>query len=403
MENSIENESRLYRLKWRAFLINVAYDIFGDGFYTVHPKDGADETKRLRSRECFGILRGYSGNNEFGRERISRWRSGMNSGDMDKKSEFITKCMTYLEECEERLTPSTPVWWKTEAEDLQFYRESSGGRSDKYWFVHLFVLSISTMGYHAGLDEYGWPKAGTFDSHDIEVELPRLFGKYFNLLCSPEGSLYDCMEEEEIVVNGRLPSPFNSHWNEYVYTDGRYSMSPARVLIHWKFDSKKTAFAWPLESFRKRCNAICGETDNDIAGKILCRLFTEKIDKEGEPTGEVKNYEDLVSSDEPHVRKWGTFKECFSYYSRGLEGDTYTPTFTVAVLGKKQARRLTVEQIDRLFLAFLVFQSEMMAAFLLNNTLAVLRKHLTPEAVESVFAVWRERIPNADKLPEIVL
>ena len=44
-----------------------------------------------------------------------------------------------------------------------------------------------------------------------------------------------------------------------------------------------------------------------------------------------------------------------------------------------------------------------MAAFLLNNTLAVLREHLTPEAVESVFAVWRERIPNGDKLPEIVL
>lgn len=48
------------------------------------------------------------------------------------------------------------------------------------------------------------------------------------------------------------------------------------------------------------------------------------------------------------------------------------------------------EQIDEAFLAFLVFQSEMMAAFVLNNTMHFMYKNLSQEAVESVLSVWRE-------------
>ncbi len=382
----------------------MAYDIFGEGFYAVHPKESNYETGRFKSRDCFGVFSGYSCNKKFGREYISRIKSGMANEDMDKASESIAKCMTYLEECEEKLSSSFPPWWKTGKESRQFYRESTGGRSDKYWFVHLFVLSISTMGYHAGLDEYGWLKTGTFENHDIEVELPRLFGKYFNLLGSPEVSLDDCMEEEEIFINRRLSSPFNSRFDgNYCYIDGRYTMSPARVLLHWKNKSKKTAFAWPLETFINRCSDICGVDGKDFAEKILKRIFGEKRNREGESTGEVTNYEDLLSSDKIHVRKWTTFEGCFAYYSRGLEDDDYTPSFTSDILGKNIAGSLSPDQTDRLFLAFLVFQSEMMAAFLLNNTVSVLLRYLSSEAVENVLAVWRERLPNGDKLPDVAL
>lgn len=404
MEKSIENESRLYQLKWKAFLINMAYDIFGEGFYAVHPKESRYKVKRLKPRDCFGILRGYSFNNMFGRETISRLKSAMNNEDMDKADESITKCMTYLEECEEKLTPSCPPWWKTKKEPRQFYRESSRGRSDKYFFVHLFVLSISTMGYHAGFDGYGWPKAGTFDSRDIEDLLPQLFGKYFYLSCPPDGSFYDIMEEEEVLINRRLSSPFNSYWDgKASYTDGRYSMSPVRVFMHWECNSKRTAFAWTLETFRNRCKDICGTDWKNFVEKILRRIFGEKKDINGERTGEIANYEDLLSSDKPHVRKWTTFENCFVYYSRGLEEDDYTPTFTADILGKKLAESLSCEQTDRLFLAFLVFQSEMLSAFLLNNTFTVLRKNLSSEAVENVLAVWRERLTNGYRLPDVVL
>ena len=133
------------------------------------------------------------------------------------------------------------------------------------------------------------------------------------------------------------------------------------------------------------------------------RIFGKKKDINGELSGEIANYEDLLRSDKPHVRKWTTFENCFVYYSRGLEKDDYTHTFTSDILGKKLAESLSREQTDRLFLAFLVFQSEMLAAFLLNNTFSVLRNYLSSEVAGNVFEVWKERLTNGCKLPDVKL
>ena len=45
----------------------------------------------------------------------------------------------------------------------------------------------------------------------------------------------------------------------------------------------------------------------------------------------------------------------------------------------------------------------MMAAYLLENTRAVLLDHLSPEAVDTVFTVWNERLPTGDRAPVIVV
>ena len=132
MENTRENEFRLYQLKWQAFLVNIAYEILGEGFYAVHPHKSKAETRKLEPRECFGILKGYSVNGAFTREQFSRWRSAMNSDDLEEAAKAIKQSITYLQECEEKIAPSASVWWESSSDETQFFRESSGGRSDKY-------------------------------------------------------------------------------------------------------------------------------------------------------------------------------------------------------------------------------------------------------------------------------
>ena len=104
LENTREYESRLYQLKWQAFLVNIAYEILGEGFYAVHPHKSKAETRKLEPRECFGILRGYSVNGAFTREQFSRWRSAMNSDDLEEAAKAIKQSMTYLEECDKKIT-----------------------------------------------------------------------------------------------------------------------------------------------------------------------------------------------------------------------------------------------------------------------------------------------------------
>ena len=391
METTNETEAILYRRKWQAFLVDLAYDICGEGFYSVHPRKSDGETKNLHRRECFGVIHGFSMNGAVRRESVTRWRSAMNSEDLGKASDAISKRMTYLEECEERITPSAGVWWNFKEEKIQFFKEEDDGRTDKYWFFHLFVCSISTMCYHAGRDEYEWLKFCSFDKNAVERELPKLFGKYFNLWGSQEGSLCDTMEKEEVFINDRLHSPFVKHWDEKsAYIDGRYTMAPARILANWDSSSGKSFFAWPIDSFRQRCLDVFGAEGKILADGMMKKLFGEKKDQD-----DIANIEDLVSPKEPHVRKWTTFEGLFIYYCRGLSEYDYPRKFTTDILSMVVTKKHSDEQLDRLFLAFLVFQSEMMAAYLLENTYAVLCKNLPRESVDAIISVWKERLPNS--------
>lgn len=393
---SQENEIRLYQLHWKACLVKLAYEILGDGFYNVHPRKGRNEKKNLYFRECFSILKGYSVNGSVTRETLSRWHTAMASNEVDPLGSAVAKCMTYLEECIERLTNSVPPFWKSSDDELQFFRESDGGLSDKYWCAELFRSSISTMGMHAGLDEYHWPIAGIFDSDAVKQELPRLFGKYWGVFYSAGD---DGGEKEEWCIASRLKGSSSDGDDElkpFYYTDGRYTQAPMRVFLNWNSNGKKSFFAWPISSFKERCSTICD--DKSLSEDILKNLFDRKDDAD-----EIKNIEDIICPKDFHVRKWTSFEKCFAYYSRGLPGDEFKFTFPDHVLGKDWKEKLSEGQLDRLFLAFLVFQSEMMAAYLLENTRAVLLNCLSAETVESIFDTWRKQLPEKDKLLEPAL
>ena len=379
-----EKDTLIYELHWKTFLVNMAFDILGDGFYTVHPRN-CTVKGHLKPRTCFGIIHGYSANGFISREQLSRLRKEMSSEDLDKSEVAIAKCFTYLMECAERVYPSTPPWWDISNDEPQFFRENDGGLSDKYWLLDCFFRSIGHMGYNAPLDEYGWPKARAFDRMEIERELPRLLGKYFHL--SFGYGIGDCCEKEEwrIAASKRLGEyiPIKPDTQPFGYDDGRYSLAAQRVFENWELDSKKSFFAWPIKSFEKKLEDIDGE--KELYNIILKKLFGGKDDSDG-----VKNIEDLITPRKLHPRKWKTFERCFRYYSRALPGDDYPCTFGKELLDEKMISCFSDEQIDEAVLAFLVFQSEMMAAFVLNNTMHFMYKNLSQEAVESVLSVWRE-------------
>ena len=400
MDNSKEEEARLYSLRWKAFLVNMASEIFGAGFYDVHAQNTKTEGKRHKPRECFGILRGYSVNGSVARETLSRWKSDMNSDDLDKASEAIEKYWTYLQECAERVHPSVGVWWNTPpsssgSNGTQFFRESDGGLSDKYLSIDQLVSSINSMGCNAGFDADGMAESCAFDEQAIQRELPRLFEEYFDLLWSEKGSCYDGAEKEEwdIASLNDTEKTGNTGTEEiphFTYRDGRYSKAPLRVFWNWNSSSGESFFAWPIRELKRKCLEICG--DDKVYTVIMKKLFGEKKGLDGEAVDDVKNIEDIIRPKDVHVRKWSSFEDCFVYYSRGRVADD-SFKFTSGILGKETAS-LTERQIDDAFLAFLTFQSEMMAAYLLENTRAVLLSHLSPEIVEDIFSKWREKYPN---------
>ncbi len=400
MDNSKEEGARLYSLRWKAFLVNLASEIFGAGFYDVHAQKTKTEGKRTKPRVCFGILRGYSVNGSVARETLSRWKSDMNSDDLDKASDAIEKYWTYLQECAERVHPSVGVWWNPSPSSsgscgTQFFRESDGGLSDKYLSIDQLVSSINAMGANAGFDEDGMAESRIFDEQAIQSELSRLFEKYYGLLWTEKDSCYDGAEKEEWYIaslndteknanNGTEEPP---HFN---YKDGRYTKAPLRVFWNWNSSSGESFFAWPIREFKRKCLEICG--DDKVYSVIMKKLFGEKKGLDGEAVDDVKNIEDIIRPKDVHVRKWSSFEDCFVYYSRGRVADD-SFKFTSGILGKESSG-LTERQIDDAFLAFLTFQSEMMAAYLLENTRAVLLNHLSPETVEGIFSSWREKYPN---------
>lgn len=399
--NSNETEARLYAIGWDIFLVDFAFAVLGDGFYDVHPRNGKAGTE-YTPRHFFSVLKGFSENDSVSRETISRWRKAMHSDDWKKASAAVMKCITYLLECAARVMSSEGVWWEHSDDALQFFRESDSGLSDKFYSLNFFFSSINAMGYYAPHDEYGRSKSCRFDRQEIERELPRLMGKHFQLAgeCGPDGG-----EKEEWRIAAskgqRGYVELSLDLKPVCYDDGRYTLAARHVFAHWDADSGRSFFAWPIESFQERLAKIDG--GEKLCDHILKKLFGEMKGRDGKAVDGVANIEDIMKPKELHRRKWTTFESCFAYYSRGLPGDNFPSTFPNDILGKELSASLSDEQLDTAFLAFLVFQSEMMAAFLLNNTLAVLRSYLSPDAVKSVLAVWRDRLPNGDSLPDVIL
>ena len=356
------------------------------------------------------------------RQRLHRYSVAMKGNDLLVAKDAANHYWDFIDACDNKLSGYRGVEEK-KSEDkegsaekgtsekkgtpkklpVQFFREIDGGLSDKYYFVHWFFITLGPDNICIDADR------PSFDEDDVKRSIVDSFSKLFDGYPSDNT---DGGEDEEWRMKGLFIKPrTESEIKTYkvsgsLYTDGRYTKSPPRVFLNWKQESGDSFFAWPIQQLRESCDVICKDTV--CTGKELSDVILKGCFRWDYEHNTVMGLQDIEAPRKPKIRKWAHFEKCFAYYSRGLkiEGwkDEYPNKFSEEILLKNGfSYQLPPDLLDRIYLAFLVFQSEMMAAYLLENTRAALSDYLSADAVNEIFERWRKVLPKIEELPEIEL